>query len=64
MKLLDKSFDNHEKENTLLLLDGCICRICVSDNPLEIIRMVGFANRYISMLAQNRILQLKEKEIK
>ena len=34
MKLLDKSFDNHEKEETLRSLDGCICRICVSDNPL------------------------------
>ena len=62
MKLLDKSFDNHEKEDTLRSLDGCICRICVSDNPLEIARMVGFANSYISMLAQSRMLQLQEKE--
>ena len=62
MKLLDKSFDNYEKEDTLRSLKGCICRICVSDNPLEIARMVGFANSYISMLAQSRMLQLQEKE--
>lgn len=60
MRLLDKSFNKLEKENELRMLDGCICRICVSDNPLEIVRMVGFANSYISMLAQSRMLQLKE----
>ena len=64
MRLLDNSFNKIEKDNELRMLDGCICRICVSDNPLEIVRMVGFANSYISMLAQNRMLQLKEREEK
>jgi hypothetical protein len=60
MKLMDKPFDRQEKDNALRMLDGCICRICVSDDPLEIVRMVGFANDYISSLAQSRMLKLKE----
>ena len=40
------------------MLDGCICRVCVSDDPEEIIRMVGFANDYITMLAYSRMKQL------
>ena len=59
--LMDKSYSRNEKDETLRTIDGCICRICVSDNPLEIVRMVGFANSYISMLAQNRMLQLREE---
>lgn len=62
MRLIDKPFDRAVKDNEIRMLDGCICRICVSDDPLEIVRMVGFANDYISMLAQSRMLQLKEKE--
>ena len=42
MRLLDESFNHLEKENALRSLDGCICRICVSEDPLEIVRMVGF----------------------
>lgn len=59
MRLLDKPFTETEKDNTLQMLDGCICRICVSDDPEEIVRMVGFANDYISMLAYSRMIQLK-----
>ena len=62
MRLLDKSFNYLEKENALRSLDGCICRICVSEDPLEIVRMVGFANDYIAMLAQSRMMQLEEKD--
>lgn len=61
MRLLDESFNYLEKENALRSLDGCICRICVSDDPLEIVRMVGFANDYIAMLAQSRMMQLEGK---
>ena len=61
MRLLDKPFNHFEKEDILRSLDGCICRICVSEDPLEIVRMVGFANDYIAMLAQSRMMQLKEK---
>lgn len=59
MRLLDKPFTEIEKGNTLQMLEGCICRICVSDDPEEIVRMVGFANDYISMLAYSRMIQLK-----
>ena len=61
MKLLDKSFNYAEKEDILRSLDGCICRICVSDEPMEIVRMLGFANDYLAMLAQSRLMQLEEK---
>ena len=62
MRLLDEPFNHLEKENALRSLDGCICRICVSEDPLEIVRMVGFANDYVAMLAQSRMMQLKEKD--
>lgn len=64
MRLMDKPFDRQEKEDQLRSLDGCICRICVSEDPLEIARMVGFANSYISMLAQSRMLELRERGLK
>lgn len=61
MRLLDKPFDRFEREDASRMLDGCICRICVSDNPLEIVRMLGFANDYLAMLAQSRMMQLREE---
>lgn len=62
MRLLDKPFNYAEKEDALRSLDGCICRICVSEDPLEITRMIGFANDYIAMLAQSRMMQLEEQD--
>lgn len=62
MRLLDKPFTYAEKEDILRSIDGCICRICVSEDPLEIVHMVGFANDYIAMLAQSRMKQLEEKD--
>lgn len=60
MFLLDKEMSRNEKENKLRTLDGCICRICVSDEPLEIVRMLGFANDYLAELAQNRMIQIQK----
>lgn len=60
MFLLDKEMSRNEKENKLRMLDGCICRICVSDEPLEIVRMLGFANDYLAELAQNRMIQIQK----
>lgn len=60
MRLLDKPLTKAEKDNILRMLDGCICRVCVSDDPEEIVKMVGFANDYISMLAYSRMKQLKD----
>lgn len=62
MRLMDEPFNYLEKEDELRSLDGCICRICVSEDPLEIVRMVGFANDYVAMLAQSRMMQLEAKK--
>ena len=63
MRLMDVPYSKAIKDEKLRSLDGCICRICVSDDPLEIVRMVGFANSYISMLAQSRMLSLREESL-
>ena len=62
MKLLDIPLTYQEKNYYLDMLNGCISRICVSNEPSEIIQMLGFANDYLSMLAQNNMLRIKEKE--
>ena len=62
MRLMDKPFTREEKDSALRMLDGCIARICVSDNPIEIVRMVGFANDYISMLAQSNMLKIQAEK--
>lgn len=60
MRLLDKPLTKAEKDNFLRMLDGCICRVCVSDDPEEILRMLCFANDYIGMLACSRMKQLED----
>ena len=62
MNLMDKSIPRAEKDELLRMLYGCVCRVCVSDDPLEVVRMLGFANDYLATLAQNRLLQLKEQD--
>lgn len=62
MNLMDKSIPGAEKDELLRMLNGCVCRVCVSDDPLEVVRMLGFANDYLATLAQNRLLQLKEQD--
>lgn len=61
MRLLDEPYTREQKDNALRMLDGCICRICVSDDAEEIVRMLGFANDYLSMLAYSRMKQIKAK---
>ena len=61
MKILDKPLSKIEKDNKLQMLNGCICRICVSDDPEEIVCMVGFANDYISTLAYSRMMQIRKQ---
>lgn len=61
MKILDKPLSKIEKDDKLQMLNGCICRICVSDDPEEIVCMVGFANDYISMLAYSRMMQIRKQ---
>lgn len=62
MRLMEKPYERAQKEDALRMLDGCICRICVSDEPLEIVRMLGFANDYLTMLAQSRMLEITRNE--
>lgn len=61
MKMLDKPLSKIEKDDKLQMLNGCICRICVSDDPEEIVCMAGFANDYISMLAYSRMMQIRKQ---
>ena len=61
MNLIDNPLTDREIEDKLQMLDGCICRICVSDDPEEIVRMLGFANDYISMLAYSRMMQIRKQ---
>lgn len=62
MRLLDAPYSRQEKHNQLDMLHGCICRLSVSDDPVEVVRMLGFANDYLSMVAQSRIMELLQKE--
>ncbi len=62
MRLLDKPFNYHEKRGLLDMLDGNINRICVSDDPEEVIINLGFAVDRLSMLASSRIKQIKESQ--
>lgn len=64
MRLLDKPYTKEEKDGVLRMLDGNICRICVSDDEEEIVRMLGFANDRLSMLAYSRIMQIKQERSK
>jgi len=64
MKLLDTPLTDCEKDDILKILDGNICRICISDDPEEIVCMLGFAVDRLSMLAYSRIKQLKNKSEK
>ena len=62
MRLEYEVFSSVKKNNYIRMLDGCVCRICVSDDPLEIVRMQAFAASYLGMLAQNRMLEIKENK--
>lgn len=61
MKLMDEPFTRRERESAVRMLDGVICRLCVTDDPKELVRMLGFGVDYLSMIAQSRILELERK---
>ena len=61
MRLLDKPYTQQEKRSELDMLDGNIARICVSDDPEEIVKSLGFATNRLSMIAYSRIKELKER---
>lgn len=49
-----------EKENVLCMLQGCINRICVSDDPLEVVRLMGSANHYLAQLGCNSLVRISQ----
>lgn len=61
--MLDKPLSRQERDNTIDLLRGCINRICVTDDKLELVRLTGSATCYISRLSESRILELENREI-
>lgn len=63
MRILEKPLTEKEKDFKLVMINGEICRICVSDDPEEIVKMLGFAISNLSMIAYSRIKLLKEREL-
>lgn len=60
MRLLSKPLSRKEIKESLDLLDGNISRICVSDNPEEIMSSLGFAIDRLSMIAYSRIKEINQ----
>lgn len=56
--LFDKDLSNSEICSSSDMVEGCICRICVSASVDEIVQMLAFANVYLSQIATSRIRQL------
>ena len=52
-----------QKSNCIAMLQGCINRICVSDDPFEIVRLVSGANKYLADLACNSLARIRSKEV-
>lgn len=55
------NLSRNEKDNVLRMLDGCICRICVSDDEHEVVRLIGVANSYLAQLGCNNIRRIREE---
>ncbi len=60
MRLLSKPLSRKEIKESLDLLDGNISRICVSDDPVEIMSSLGFAIDRLSMIAYSRFKERNE----
>lgn len=58
----DKIMTAQERRNTLDLVDGCLCRLCVSDDVKEMANLFASINIYCSKLVQSNILELREKD--
>ncbi len=64
MHLMDEPYTRQQREGVLYMLDGVKCRLCVTDDPKELVRMLGFGCDYLFMLAQSRILEIEQKSKK
>lgn len=62
MRYLNKPLNYQEKSNLIDMLIGCKNRICVTDDIFELVKLQGYACEYISLLAQNRLLELELKQ--
>lgn len=58
MRLLDEPLETAEISNEVESIKGNINRICVSNNPEEIVSSLGFAIDRLSMLAYSRLKEL------
>lgn len=63
MRLLSKPLSRKEKEVELDMLRGNINRICVSNDPEEIMSSLGFAIDRLSMIAYSRFKETDKKEL-
>lgn len=61
MKLLDEPLTKDNKKLLKEYLIGNINRIFVSNNPEEIVCMLGFAVDRLNMLAYSRIKELQKR---
>lgn len=60
MRLLSKPLSRKEIKESLDLLDGNISRICISNDPVEIMSSLGFAIDRLSMIAYSRLKERNE----
>lgn len=51
-----------QKDNCIGMLQGCINRICVSDDPFEIVSLVAGANKYLADLSCNSLCRIRDKK--
>lgn len=51
-----------QKSNCISMLQGCINRICVSDDPFEIVSLVSGANKYLADLSCNSLCRIRDKK--
>ena len=58
MRLIDEPLETAKISNEVETIKGNINRICVSNNPEEIVSSLGFAIDRLSMIAYSRIKEL------
>lgn len=62
MHLLDSPLPYQTIKNMLESIQGNICRLSVSDDPVEIASSLGFAIDRLSTIAYSRIKEIASKE--
>lgn len=62
MRLLDEPLSREVIRNDVDSIQGNITRICLSNDPEEIISSLGFAIDRLSMIAYSRVKEISNKE--